>query len=59
MTYEYGKDARGEWRWHLKGANHRILATSGEGYRNEGDCLDAITLVKSSKDAPVKKVDRI
>jgi uncharacterized protein YegP (UPF0339 family) len=56
ITYYYWKDARGEWRWHLKAANHRILATSGEGYQNEQDCLDAITLVKSAKEAPVKKV---
>lgn len=59
MTYYYGKDARGEWRWHLKAANNRIIANSGEGYQNEKDCLDAIQLVKGSKDAPVKKVDRI
>ncbi len=59
MTYYYGKDARGEWRWHLKAANHRIIADSGEGYHNEKDCLDAIALVKGSKDAPVTKVDRI
>jgi uncharacterized protein len=59
MTYYYGKDARGEWRWHLKAANNEIIATSGEGYQNEKDCVDAIALVKGSKDAPVKKVDRI
>lgn len=59
MTYYYGPDARGEWRWHLKAANNKIIATSGEGYRNEQDCLAAINLVKGSKDAPVKKVDRI
>jgi uncharacterized protein len=58
MTYYYWKDARGEWRWHLKGGNNKIIATSGEGYINESDCLAAIKLVKSSKDAPEKKVDR-
>lgn len=59
MTYYYGKDVRGEWRWHLKAENNRIIAVSGEGYQNERDCLEAIALVKGSKDAPVKKVDRI
>ena len=59
MTYFYGKDARGEWRWHLKALNNRIIATSGEGYDNEKDCLHAIDLVKSSEKAPVRKVERI
>ena len=59
MTYHYGKDAKGEWRWHLNADNNRIIATSGEGYVNKQDCLDGIKLVKSSKDAPEKEVDRI
>lgn len=59
MTYYYGKDAKGEWRWHLKAANNKIIATSGEGYQNEKDCLAAIELVKGSKDSPVKKVETI
>jgi uncharacterized protein len=58
MTYYYWKDASGQWRWHLKAGNNKIIATSGESYYNEKDCLDAINLVKSSKDAPVKKIDR-
>jgi hypothetical protein len=59
MTYYYGKDSRGEWRWHLKGANHRIVAVSSEGYKSEEDCTDAITLVKSARDAPVKLVEKV
>ncbi|HYH08171.1 MAG TPA: YegP family protein [Thermoanaerobaculia bacterium] len=58
MTYYYGEDARGEWRWHLKAANNRIIAVSGEGYKNEADCTDAIVLVKSAKDAPVKLMEK-
>lgn len=57
MTYEYGPDARGEWRWHLKGADDRIIAISSEGYRDESDCEDAIVLVKSSQAAPMKKLE--
>jgi uncharacterized protein YegP (UPF0339 family) len=38
----------------LKADNGRIIADSGEGYKNESDCLDDIRLVKNSKDAPVK-----
>ena len=57
MTYYYGKDASGEWRWHLESANHRILAVSGESYEDEDSCTDAIALVKSARDAPV--VERV
>ena len=57
MTFYYRKDASGEWRWNLKAGNNKIIATSGEGYKNEQDCLDGINLVKGCKDAPVKKAD--
>lgn len=55
MTYYYFKDAKGEWRWHLKASNGKILADSGEGYTKEQECLDDIERVKKSSDAPVKK----
>ena len=55
MTYWIYKDAQKEWRWYLEAANSRNIADSGEGYKNESDCEAAIALVKSSKDAPVKK----
>ena len=47
------KDNAGEWRWNLKAANGRVVADSGEGYREKHDCLHAIEVVKSRKDAPV------
>ncbi|HKS28174.1 MAG TPA: DUF1508 domain-containing protein [Pyrinomonadaceae bacterium] len=53
-VYWVYEDDSGEWRWQLHATNQRIIADSGEGYRNKQDCLHAITLVKSSKDAPVK-----
>lgn len=54
MYYEVYKDTGGEWRWRLWAANNRIIATSGESYTNRTDCIDAIALVKSSQDAPIK-----
>ena len=54
-TYSIFQDASKEWRWQLSAANHRIIADSGEGYHNKQDCLHAISLVKDSKDAPVKE----
>ena len=54
LAYSVYKDNAGEWRWNLRASNTQIIADSGEGYRNKQDCLHAIELVKSSKDAPVK-----
>lgn len=53
-TYFVYEDAAGEWRWQLRAGNNRIIADSGEGYRNKEDCLHGIALVKDSKDAPVR-----
>lgn len=59
MTFSYGKDPHGEWRWQLRAANNRILAVSGEGYATEEDCTDAIVLVKSAREARVELVEKI
>lgn len=56
MRFEIYKDKNGEWRWHLKAANHEKIATSGEGYKNKADALHAIDLVKSSYNAPVVEI---
>ena len=54
MYYEVYKDVAGLWRWRLWALNNRIIATSGEGYNHRQDCLHAISLVKSSTNAPVR-----
>ena len=51
------EDAAGEWRWRLVAGNERIIAESGEGYRDRQDCLHGIELVKDSKDAQVEGAD--
>jgi uncharacterized protein YegP (UPF0339 family) len=56
MTYYYYKDAKGEWRWRLKASNGRIIADSGEGYKNESECKADIDRVKGSATAPVVEV---
>ena len=38
-TVEIFKDESGEWRWHRQSENGRIVATSGEGYKNHSDAL--------------------
>lgn len=40
-TLEIYKDRKGKWRWKLIGANNSDkLANGGQGYANNGDCLD-------------------
>ena len=46
-------DLQGYWRWTLVAANGKKIANSGEGYFNESDCDHAISLLKSSWNAPV------
>jgi uncharacterized protein YegP (UPF0339 family) len=54
MTYWIYRDVVTQYRWRLRAGNHRIIAVSGEAYHNRTDCIAAIELVKSSKDAPIR-----
>ena len=45
LRFEIYLDNRGGYRWRLKAANGRIVATSGEGYKTKASCRDAIDLV--------------
>ena len=56
MTYYYSRDAKGEWRWRLKASNGRIIADSGEGYKNQQESLADIERVKGSASAPVVEI---
>lgn len=55
MIYYYFQDDKGKWRWLLKASNGRPIATSGEAYEDEKDCLYDIELVKGSSSCLVKK----
>ena len=46
--------SKNEWRWRLVAKNNKIIA-HGEGYKNQKDCLQTITLIQSSSLAPVKR----
>jgi uncharacterized protein YegP (UPF0339 family) len=37
---------RKQWRWRLRAANGRIIATSGEGYNNRQDCLATLNTIR-------------
>lgn len=47
------KDAAGDYRWRYQASNTKIIADSGEGYRNKSDCQRGIDLVKASRDKEV------
>ena len=54
MAYYIWQSAQNrQWYWHLRAANNQIIATGGEGYHNKQDCLNGISLVKASSNAPV------
>lgn len=35
------------WYWRLKAANNRIIADSGEGYVNKGDCVSIVATLQA------------
>ena len=47
MKFEVYQDTRNEYRWRFRAGNQKIIATSGEGYRNKQDCLHGIQLIKT------------
>lgn len=49
MKFETYLDKRHEWRWRLKASNGKIIADSGEGYKQRSDCLHGIDLVRQTK----------
>jgi uncharacterized protein YegP (UPF0339 family) len=52
LKFETYQDARKEHRWRLKATNGQIIATSGQGYKDNRDCKNAIERIQ--KDAATK-----
>lgn len=46
MYFILFKDSQNQWRWNMNSSNHKIIATSGEGYFNRQDALHGLNLVK-------------
>lgn len=44
--FEIYEDQKGEYRWRFRANNGEIIADSGEGYRDKGDCEHGIDLIK-------------
>ena len=53
MRFVLYRDPAGDWRWRLRALNGRMVADSGEGYRNRLDCRHAIALVQGAGEAEV------
>ena len=51
--YRVFRDAQGQWRWQLVGANGRVIAASNEAYKAEAKCRSAIDHVKAAWDAEI------
>lgn len=50
------KDKIGEYRWRYQSSNTKIIADSGEGYKNKADCWNGINLVMDcTRQTPVWK----
>lgn len=54
--FELYKDPKGEYRWRFLSTNGRVLADSGEGYKNEADCQQGINLIKGELPAAQVKL---
>ncbi len=54
MYFEIYKDAKGEYRWRLKAANHEIIA-QGEGYTSIANRQHAVDLPKALPPLPCKR----
>lgn len=48
MKFELYKDAKEEFRWRLKSANGKIIATGGQGYVAKVDCQRGIEILKEA-----------
>jgi len=46
--FEIRKAVNGEFFWHLRAGNNRLLADSGETYKNRGDCERILNWIKQN-----------
>ena len=57
--FEYYQDAKSEWRWSLHDGNNKIVADSGEGYKDKSDCVKGAELFKTlGPPAPERKAEK-
>lgn len=54
LKFELYKDNKDEFRWRLKAANNKVLATGGQGYKAKADCMKGIENMQKAGDANAK-----
>ncbi|MFO0851161.1 MAG: DUF1508 domain-containing protein [Gemmataceae bacterium] len=54
LTFEIYPDAKDEYRWRLKAANGKVMATSGQGYKAKADCKSGVERIKSDATTKLK-----
>src|SRR5262245_17664850 len=47
LKFEVYQDKAKEYRWRLKAANGKILATAGQGYKAKADCVHGIERIQA------------
>lgn len=51
--FELYIDKAMEWRWRYRASNYKIIADSGEGYKNYSDAEYAVRLMQKCFDSPI------
>ena len=54
LTFEVYQDGKQQYRWRLKSANGKVLATPGQGYKAKRDCLNGVERIKSDAATKLK-----
>ena len=54
LTFEMYQDAKDEYRWRLKADNGKILATSGQGYKDKSDCTKGVERIQTDANTKLK-----
>lgn len=52
-------DSAGEFRWRYQASNTKVIADSGEGYKNLADCDRGIELVKQSASSETWETEEV
>lgn len=57
IKFEIYQDKKLKWRWRLRAANSKIIASGCQPYEAEEDCRHGIKLVKGTdEDTPIELV---
>jgi uncharacterized protein YegP (UPF0339 family) len=55
MRYVMYEDSTGTFRWRLHDDSDGLIAVCVDGFRDENECLEQISLVKTSAHVPIER----